>query len=483
MPPQLAAFLSTIFILWLLFRDSRRRRGISITLWIPLTWAFVISSRPVSLWFGDTSVGADGRFEDSLLDKGLFFLLIAIGLVVVIGRRKAVWHSVFKNKWLFVYFLYLALSVSWSDDPLVAFKRWFKDFGNIVMVLVLLSEDDPVEAITAFLARYAYLMIPLSVLAIKYYPETSRTYDIWSNKPSFQGITMGKNMMGMSLFVCALSLFWLWLEMGSMRLRTNRTLVMAEYFILCAMAVWLLTISNAATAVICTIVGAGILLALRVPVMRGQIRWLGTMSVLLMAVVALLQGTGLWAALMTQFTQTVGRDTTMHGRDAIWRAVLAEDDVNPLIGVGFYSFWTPERDQRLSEGFYYLLGEAHNGYIETYLTGGLIGLSLLMIAIASAVRRMKRDVLKGATFGDLRVAFTIPILIYNISESIFDRLGGGLWFVLILMTMVESRTVPAAGSVSQSPRRVPDQAPWPNTGRWAPGRRKQFRSPALPVHH
>jgi hypothetical protein len=40
---------------------------------------------------------------------------------------------------------------------------------------------------------------------------------------------------------------------------------------------------------------------------------------------------------------------------------------------GFYSFWTAERIERLSSKYFYDLTEAHNGYIEVYLNGGLIG--------------------------------------------------------------------------------------------------------------
>src|SRR5438034_7264329 len=149
MPPPVALGLCAIFILWLFFRDARKGNRISATLWIPLTWAFVISSRPVSLWLGsgDASLDVDGHFEDSPLDKGLFFFLLIAGLIVVIRRRANCFPNVVRNKWLFVYFLYLGMSVLWADDSFVSFKRWVKDFGNVAMVLVVLSEEDPFEAV------------------------------------------------------------------------------------------------------------------------------------------------------------------------------------------------------------------------------------------------------------------------------------------------------------------------------------------------
>jgi len=47
-----------------------------------------------------------------------------------------------KNAPLVVFFLYCAASVFWSDFPIVAFKRWTKVLGNVVMVLVVLTEAD-----------------------------------------------------------------------------------------------------------------------------------------------------------------------------------------------------------------------------------------------------------------------------------------------------------------------------------------------------
>src|SRR6266576_4330879 len=126
MPPSLALCLCVAFILWLFVKDARLRNNISGALWIPLTWAFVIGSKPVSLWLGAGSdlVSADGYLQDKLLDKALFLFLIIAGLFVL-WRRRANWPRIFReNKWLLAYFLYLGFSVLWSDDSFVSFKRW-----------------------------------------------------------------------------------------------------------------------------------------------------------------------------------------------------------------------------------------------------------------------------------------------------------------------------------------------------------------------
>ena len=67
----------------------------------------------------------------------------------------------------------------------------------------------------------------------------------------------------------------------------------------------------------------------------------------------------------------------MSGRTLLWTALL-EMDTNPILGTGFESFWLGERPKALEGIFFFIPNEAHNGYLETYLTLGSIGLLLLI---------------------------------------------------------------------------------------------------------
>src|SRR5215472_17261286 len=167
MSPTLASFLFALSVCWLFRQDMKVRKGVSSAIWIPFTWACVIGTKPISIWLGMGNADSIDGYQDSLIDKLLFFVLI-IWEWMVLSKRRVQWAVVFReNRWLMIYFVYLAASVFWAEDPFVAFKRWFKDFGNIIMALILLTEEEPMEAIKALLARCAYLLIPLSVLVVK----------------------------------------------------------------------------------------------------------------------------------------------------------------------------------------------------------------------------------------------------------------------------------------------------------------------------
>src|SRR5881394_2904359 len=178
MPTSLATLGYLIFIVWLLVQDNKRRTGVSSAVWFVTFWVVIQGSRSLSAWL---TLGAEvGEGDDSSIDRNAFLFLLIWG-VIVLKRRGASWKELFaNNRWLFLFYLFFALSVLWSVETMVALKRWIKDFGNIVMVFVLLTEANPIAAIKAVFVRTACVVVPLSVLFIKYYALIGRGYSGWT---------------------------------------------------------------------------------------------------------------------------------------------------------------------------------------------------------------------------------------------------------------------------------------------------------------
>jgi exopolysaccharide production protein ExoQ len=431
MPPKLALICCCAFVLWLFRKDRKWHKGVSSAVWIPLAWALILGSKPISLWFfGDESATAEDSLDGSPFDR-LVFLLLIIAAVFVLAKRRINWNLFFrKNRWLSIYFIFWGISVLWSEFPFVAFKRWIKDVGNVLMVLVVLTEQRPLSAIKALLARCVYLLIPFSVLLIKYYPEIGRYYSRWfPYGVYFCGVTYNnKNMLGMVLYVAGLSLAWLFVSKRAEEGRFKDKSWVIGFFLLIAMTLWLLFNTDSSTALGSALLGAGIILALQFPAIRRRVKRMGAYGLAVISLLLLLEFT---VNLSNLIVGALGRDLTFTGRTEIWQAVLKED-INPLIGTGFYSFWLGDRVEKLSEQYYYHLGEAHSGYIEIYLTGGFIGVLLLLILLSSAIKRIAREVALDSSYGKLQLAFMITSIIYGITEAIFDR-PDLIWFVLLLM--------------------------------------------------
>jgi O-antigen ligase len=452
MPPQIASLITLGFMVWLLARD-RALRNCSGSLWIPVLWLSIIGSRPASSWLGLVPANADS--EGSPYDR-LVFLALIFGAFVVLIRRKVSWAKVAAgNKWLFLLLLYLGISTLWADDPFVSFKRWFKEIGNISMVLVILSEEDPASAVKSVLFRCSVFLIPTSVLLIKYYPDLGRYYNpfIWTY--SYGGVTTDKNALGMTLFACATGLYWGLFDLWSQRARHRQEII--AHLLLMGMCLYLFAKANCATALTCSTLGAGILSAMKVPKFQNALQRVGLWGLIGIALLTLL----LNAIFNTveAVVEGLGRNMTLTGRTDIWREVLRVP-IDPWIGAGYFNFWQPERAESVSTalGFFFTIKEAHDGYLEVYLNSGLIGLTLVAIVLLGSARRIINELGADDSLQAFRFAVLVGAMLYNITESALCGLVM-LWVMLLLVFMKFPRTSNVAADLRFEPESQEDATP------------------------
>ena len=97
------------------------------------------------------------------------------------ARRRQLSASLIAANWpIACYFLFCLMSVVWSDFPDVSIKRWIKATGDVVMTLVVITDPQPLVALRRLFSRVGFLLLPLSALFIKYYPELGRGYNRWT---------------------------------------------------------------------------------------------------------------------------------------------------------------------------------------------------------------------------------------------------------------------------------------------------------------
>jgi exopolysaccharide production protein ExoQ len=450
MPPNLALCIFVFFVLWLFARDRKRPVAVSTSLWIVVIWCAIIGSRPVSLWFGlgKSLETIDDYLDGSPLDRNIFLFLILAGLFVLSRRRTKRQKITSNNSWIFLFYLYIGISALWSDYPFVAFKRWIKDFGNVVMVMVILTEEDPVAAVKAVAARCAYLLIPFSVLFIKYYPELGRTYHQWTWEPAYTGVTIEKNALGHVAFLCGLFLLWDLIKMrGSESKAKNKSEILAQ-LVLLLMVIWLLAVAQSATSLTCAILGTGILLGFKLGVTKRHVKRLGAYS--LAAAVFLLLLTQV-VDLRGLLVESLGRDATLTGRTELWDELLRKP-INPVLGTGYGSFWLGNRAQQLWDKYWWHPNQAHNGYLETYLNCGLIGVGLLICLLVAAARNIIKELHAGTDYGPARLTLLVVTAVYNWTEAAFNRLDL-VWFVLLLVAMERPRLLKVRKVGSDGPTR------------------------------
>src|SRR5207244_13575815 len=130
---------------------------------------------------------------------------------VLIKRQVRLSEIISNNGWLIVFLLYCFISIAWSDFPSIALKRWIKILGHPIMALIVLTEPDPEEALTRLMKRCAYVVVPVSILWIKYYPQLGAYYEPWGLRLD-KGIAGGKNSLVADCMILAFFFFWHWLQ-------------------------------------------------------------------------------------------------------------------------------------------------------------------------------------------------------------------------------------------------------------------------------
>src|SRR5205085_3431352 len=103
-------------------------------------------------------------------------------------------------------------------------------------------------------------------------------------------------------------------------------------------------------------------------------------------------------------------------------------------GVGFESFWLGERLRTMMGVYRWHGNQAHNGYLETYLTLGLIGLSILIGLILATFWKIRRDLFSNFELGRLELSFLAVVIVYNWTEASFKALHP-IWFVFYIIAM------------------------------------------------
>jgi len=418
---------------------SYRELGISRALWIPTAWVLINASRPVSAWLqafglavGPQTASADIYTEGSPIDRAVFTVLVIAGLIILIVRGREVGPLLRRNYPIVLFFVFAALSVFWSDFPFVTFKHWTKGIGDVEMVLIVLTDADPLESTKRLLSRVGFVLVPLSVLYCKYYPSLGRLMTrSWLN--TYVGVTTQKNMLGWLCVLFGLGFLWRLRTLYRDRENPRRTRQILAYAIVLGMILWLLQMSDSMTSL------ASLLLAGAVMILASQPMFLRGRAAVHVLVGAVL-GTLIFALFFDSsgsLIENLGRNPTLTGRTAIWTDVL-KMPFNRIVGAGYESFWLGDRLEQLRTMVGFDVNEAHNGYLEIFLNLGWIGIGLLTVVFTTGYRKVIAALRANPEVGNLNLACFLAALISSLTEAGF-RMMSLTWIFFLLSIVSASR--------------------------------------------
>jgi exopolysaccharide production protein ExoQ len=423
---------------------STHERGLrmSAAVWIAFAWLWFSSSRNPTAWLqphGGGKGSAESAYDEgSAFDRNILTGIMLMGVVTLARRSKRTTAFLAANAPVILFFLFCALSATWSDHWDISIKRWFRGAGDVVMVLVILTELDWAAAVKWVYVRLACILIPLSMVFFRYFPALGRSYNIHDGKVSVTGVTDDKNLLGAICTLFSLAVISSMIDEFRRKGRRRRGLLLG-YGLVVAMAAYLLKLADSATASACFVQGSIVLILASMPRV-----WRRTKRIHLLA------GTMLGFSVINLFfgsslLQLLGRNSTLTGRTDLWKLCLTLV-TNPVIGAGYESFWLGQRLARMWE---YIPGvnQAHNGYLEIYLNLGWMGVLLLATILIAGYRNITQAVHRGEAGASLRLAFFVVACIANCTEAGFKMMHP-MWIAVLVACMARPALLAARHRVS-----------------------------------
>ena len=413
MPSVIALIITIIFIIFLLGLDRKQNPSASYALWLPTLWLIIATGKPLAIWFG-TGGSLD---EGSSLDRNFQILLLCIGFLVIKKRNVNITGVLRENASIVLLIGFMLISISWSNMPFISFKRWIRDLVPIVMALIIASESDPRQALQSLFRRMIYIQIPLSYLLINYYPYLGRLYGRWSGALMWIGVSTQKN--GLTT-LCMFAIFYFVWTYVRRRKGHDKSVVWyqkyIEIFLVCLSAYLFMgpgrTLTYSATAFTVLVIFI---------TSFGGMSWLKKHNIIISAklltviiIAIIIYGTVtpfLGGLTLIDPSAALNRDSQLTGRNRIWEDLIPYAMQRPVLGHGYGGFWT----DAIREACYAY--PAHNGYLETILATGFVGVIFLSIFLLANCLKAQKLMSSDFDWGAFWFSLLLGAVARNISES------------------------------------------------------------------
>jgi O-antigen ligase len=479
MKPALALLFGLALIAWMLARDMRWRRLPSSALWIPAIFLTMASSHQLSYWLYQVGLGSrqtnrlDGSPVNVVFNSSLF-----VAAILVLDRRGFSWREfASSNKALCAMYAFFLCSMLWSPFPVPTVKRVVQDFGSVWTALVLLTESDPAASMRAVFVRVSYILFPLSVVFIRWFPDIGRFKSGVSGVYLPAGVTVHKNELGQLVVVFCIVLLW---DLIETRKRDTASGVEPERWVRVmnlGIGFYLLVLSSSATSWLGFLIGLPLFLwGKRLARVKNARR------LFMVAGFAILVLVAFGWTYANRVSEALERGQGFTGRTDMWEVTLEKFGEKygtySLVGAGYHGFWESSAGESVWKKIdMNPLTQAHNGYLETYLNGGVVGLFLLGALILVFVWTAADKLVGGDPLGRLALVFWPVLLLVNFTEAEFFQVGP-LWFTTLLVVM----DGPWSKRNRQGEQRLSDggsalalrSAPRPVRGRFAARRSPQY---------
>jgi exopolysaccharide production protein ExoQ len=128
-------------------------------------------------------------------------------------------------------------------------------------------------------------------------------------------------------------------------------------------------------------------------------------------------------------------DPNLSGRIFIWDFAQAEISQRPLLGWGYESFWLVPGSPAIADapGWIKTMPNSHNGYYDTMLNIGYVGLALLIVFIIATLHAVGRVAGRAPARAWLMLSLALYVIVYNFLESTWMHGFEFEWLVFLIL--------------------------------------------------
>lgn len=329
------------------------------------------------LRLGNVSTLDDAQqdLEGNLANQVCGLLTLLVPLFFFIRHKVFLSKSFYRqNLFLLLFLGCVAASISWSSEPMLSFKR-FVALLSVVFFAGFIAWRYSLERI-AFLFGCVIGAAALVGLIFAVIRPDIAFISGGIRDGAFRGVFAEKNA-GARLNAIAILLL---LPMIRQR---NPMAMLYGLFALIAIG-----LAQSATAIAMIVAGtasyAYFITLIRLRINRSLLAFTAATLVFFLLC-------GVLYANYAMLLELVGRDPSLTDRTLIWELLQPLIDAQFLKGYGFGAFWaSADADAFITRWGY--IGNAHSGYVETLLNGGLIQLVALLLMFAQTLSKRYRAI-------------------------------------------------------------------------------------------